>query len=275
MARRKANVSPRVRPAEALKAIQVDPASVLAREGSTGRSPPTSGGVVEPEGDPAEELPEAAGGTVDDQPVDPPQEPAEPPEPEPEIEPVLGEMMSTRILKNVFQTPVIPDGLMSDDPFPGQTPDDGDRALAQDLSQTRGAPAPDYAPVAAPARPSHVPAIAAAPDRAHEPVARTADPRPGVVSYVQRVTVTEAYQFNGRVQSAPEFVDRNWLSFDEVSKEETGVGIVLELPGIGICRIGDYIVRQSVLMDDTGYSIDRVAVYSKDNFEKMFLPVVS
>ena len=269
MARRKANVTPRVRPAQALKDLHADPASVLAREGS-GRTAPTSGGVVEPEGDPAEVLPPAAGGTVDDQPMDPPQEP----------EPVLGEMMSTRILKNVFQTPVIPDGLMSDEPFPGQTPDDGDRALAQHLPEARpeaAAPRPVQAQTIlaerAPPEFTH-----AAPDSARRTTARAADPRTephpvAGVKYVQRVTVAEAYQFNGRVQSAPLWVDRNWLSFDEAAKDETGVGIVLDLPGVGICRIGDYIVQQKVLMDDTGYTIDRVAVYSKDDFEKMFLPV--
>ena len=95
------------------------------------------------------------------------------------------------------------------------------------------------------------------------------------MKYVQRVTVSEAYCFTGRVQTAPAWIDRNWLSYDEAAKDETGVGIVLDVPGVGICRIGDYIVQQRVLMDGTGYTMERVAVYSRDDFEAMFLPVVA
>lgn len=263
MARRKPNVSARTRPSEALRNAPA----------------PASGGVVEPEEDPVAEngLPDADGGTADEQPgaADPPPEP------------VLGEMMSDRILNKVFQTPVIPDGLMSDEPFPGQTPDEGDRAIApqERLPETRGTVAgPGYAPVAAPAYPEILQADpdqrgsdrdGRLPDRHGHPGAGEHGVLVAPQKYVQRVTVTEAYQFTGRVQAAPPWIDRNWLSFDEASKDETGVGIVLEVPGTGICRIGDYIVQQKVMMDQQGYSMDRIAVYSRDDFEKMFLPVVS
>lgn len=93
------------------------------------------------------------------------------------------------------------------------------------------------------------------------------------MSYVQRISVVSAYHFDGHVQTAPAWVDRNWLAWNDLARDERGTGIVLELPGVGICRVGDYIVQQDVLIDGLGTRVAQLAVYDRDEFERMFLPV--
>ncbi len=249
MARRKPNVTPRVRPSEALK----NPPSPEV----PGHAPQ----LAEDQGDtlPAQELAPGPGEVVDF--------------PEPEV--TLGEMMSTTVLKAAFQTPPMDAAanLMSDVPFPGQTPDDSDRNLVPPLPLPvhEDPPAPQAAPQVS------VPTVGR--DAVHGP-ADGGSHRPGAVGdrsvnrkYIHRITIADAYQFDGRVQTAPPWIDRNWLSFDDKAMDETGVGIVLDVPLIGICRRGDYVVQQSVIMDETGYAVDRLAVYAKDDFERIFLAV--
>ena len=82
--------------------------------------------------------------------------------------------------------------------------------------------------------------------------------------------VLDAYQFTGRIHDAPEWVDRNWIGQNDKAKEETGTPLVVDVPGIGVCRVGDYIVLQDVLQEDHSRQ-SRVEIYKRDDFERLFI----
>jgi hypothetical protein len=106
------------------------------------------------------------------------------------------------------------------------------------------------------------------------------------IRYEGRVRIIEAWCFNGRIQEAPPFVDRNWLAYGS-HDDERGIpeGPMIQMPNWvhrdgrstqlpdKICRIGDYVVKQEVLLDAGRESHVKVEVWQRDEFEKVFIPV--
>jgi hypothetical protein len=257
MSRRKPDVSRRIRPSQALKAAgERGLPPRMAADPETGVPVPDFLRDPEPEVFQAPEPPGPSGPEV-----------SEPETPEPEVDDrTLGEVLG--VLPDLPAGP--PPGVMSDLPFPGQT-------AAEEVPDAQ--PAPD-ALAAAPAAVS-APAVVERrqPDSERHPAGvpgaagRAVAARGAVTRYVQRITVTEAYRFDGHVQSAPAWIDRNWLSHDDESRYSHGSGVVLDIPQVGLVRVGDYVVTQDVLLDDTGLSASRVAVYRGDEFERFFIAV--
>ena len=177
-----------------------------------------------------------------------------------------------------------PVAAFSDIPFPGQEPDPSDRMVPpapvpQRQPITTAAPAEGSQRAAAPenvtrVRSDHVPPRPAAVpgDGGPDGGLRYVDLHAGasVKRWLQRIVVLDAYQFDGHVQTAPQWVDRNWLMFSDAAKNEVGVGTVLNVPGIGDCRVGDYIVLQDVLEED-GARVSKVEIYKRQDFERLFI----
>jgi hypothetical protein len=217
--------------------------------------------------------------------------------PEPPEEPTLGEVLPV-LAKD--DPPEAPANLMSDEPFPGQTPDDSDRNIVpapevrlESLSVTLPSSAivPQIA-IHAPSQPFVDASTAPQPRPAPKPTQKPAPIAPGEPTpvpkpkpvpppptppqprFVQRITVTDAYQFDGRIQTAPAWIDRNWLSHDDEAKWVVGSGVVIDVPRVGKARIGDYIAQQHVYEDDGSQTASRMAVYGREEFERLFLPVI-
>jgi hypothetical protein len=81
----------------------------------------------------------------------------------------------------------------------------------------------------------------------------------------------DAWQYAGTLADAPYFVDRNWAGFDD--------GPALRVPHYArpdgepvICRVGDYVVRQEVTLAEGLPSSERVEVWPKEEFERLFIP---
>ena len=110
----------------------------------------------------------------------------------------------------------------------------------------------------------------------HPPAATNASPlEPS--RYTQRIRVLEAYQYKGKLTDAPAYVDRSWAAYGSVDPlRDIPAGPAVAVPdnlgGSALARIGDYIVRQSVTVAE-GIEDTRVEVWSRESFEKFFLPI--
>lgn len=101
----------------------------------------------------------------------------------------------------------------------------------------------------------------------------------GVVRYEGRIRILEAFQYLGRLDSAPTWVDRSWLGYsdyDDLRKIEPGPCLRVPLMSgqNAICRIGDFCVQQEVVLQQGMLSDVRVEVWPKEEFVKNFMPVV-
>jgi hypothetical protein len=99
------------------------------------------------------------------------------------------------------------------------------------------------------------------------------------VRYTSRITILDAWQYPGRLESAPAWVDRNWAGwgdFDPLRGIEPGpclrVPLHYDQGQVALCRIGDFVARQEVAIAD-GVADVRVEVWPRESFEKMFVPV--
>jgi len=101
------------------------------------------------------------------------------------------------------------------------------------------------------------------------------------VHYRSRISVVDAWRYDGALAQAPSWVDRNWIGYS-TDDELRGIpaGPCLRVPGpcglddgIRICRVGDYVVRQQVTLLEGLESPVLVEVWPKHEFEKLFLPV--
>lgn len=154
---------------------------------------------------------------------------------------------------------------------PGQSPPkDPPVPLDKPIEEDTGKPRPTDVPFAQPE------VLYPAP---RTPSGRNPSPLPAAeaVMYQQRIKVLEAYQYKGKLADAPSWVDRNWAAYaDRDDIRGISAGPAVRVPGNGggatICRIGDFIVREEVAIV-AGVTDIRVAVWSKDQFEKMFFPV--
>lgn len=102
-------------------------------------------------------------------------------------------------------------------------------------------------------------------------------PRAGII-YESRIRVLDAWQYLGRVTAdAPEWIDRNWIGWaDHDGLRGLEAGPCLRVPlvtgDIAVCRAGDYIARQEVLMLADFPGDIRLEVWPQSQFEKLFIP---
>lgn len=92
------------------------------------------------------------------------------------------------------------------------------------------------------------------------------------VQYEPRVSIVTAYRFNGQVAKAPDYIDRNWISYNDGPTLTVMDGDV----EIGLCKVGDWICRQDVTIDDAsepeGKRVvkGKLAVISSDEFDRLY-----
>lgn len=194
---------------------------------------------------PAPDALQALMASMTPQPPKPPE--TEQPEQPEDDGPTLGEVAAAAL--DQPSAPTSPGFVMSDDPIEPQI---FDRSAATEtvFDPAHALPAPET-PLPPP--------VPATPKR-KTPAAR----KPAAMQYVSRIQVTEAYRFDGQVAKAPEWISREWHGYDD--------GVVLMVPNVGMARVGDYIVQQEVLMDHEGDTESKLAIYTPDEFERMFLP---
>lgn len=103
-------------------------------------------------------------------------------------------------------------------------------------------------------------------------------PSHGLTRYESRIRIVEAWQYKGSLIGAPSFVDRSWAAWGDYDDErKINAGPALRVPtgsssAEKLCRVGDYVVRQEVVIAlelDPDVQVD---VWRKDEFEKFFLP---
>ena len=107
--------------------------------------------------------------------------------------------------------------------------------------------------------------------------------RDKIVRYAARIEILQAYQFDGRLYDAPDWVDKNWLSWVEADNFGREAGPSLDVMdgrrSVGTARKGDWVVRQTTTMDDkhspTGLTTvhDHLAVIPRDEFTRLYLPI--
>ena len=98
------------------------------------------------------------------------------------------------------------------------------------------------------------------------------------VRYEGRIKIVDAWQYNGNLKAAPDYVDRNWVAWGDWDPvREIEPGPALRVPsadgGAVMCRPGDYVVTQEVRLVADSPGDLKVEVWSRDQFEKLFLPV--
>ena len=165
-------------------------------------------------------------------------------------------------------------------------------AMSDDLDELPGVPAPQgqepgeasppQPPSTGVARPIDVPDEDFVPlgdkVRFRKPDDFAAGLRTGV-RYESRIRVLEAYQYPGNLKTAPAWVDRNWTGYASDYDPLRGLepGPALRVPTrhgdtVVLCRPGDYVVRQEVVLMH-GVEPDVVTeVWAKESFEKNFIP---
>jgi hypothetical protein len=107
----------------------------------------------------------------------------------------------------------------------------------------------------------------------------TPPPKPGEIStrprYEQRIRIVEAWQFTEGIAKAPEWIDKNWASWgDEDVLRQIPAGPAIRVPGPGgtmICRHGDYIARQLIILAPGLPAEERIEVWPRESFEKFFI----
>lgn len=95
------------------------------------------------------------------------------------------------------------------------------------------------------------------------------------VRFESRIRIAKAWAYDVRgLARAPDYVDRNWLAYDGPDDlRGLPASPVLRVPtadGVTVCRPGDVIVEQEVLLDENR-SYREVEVWSREQFERMFI----
>jgi hypothetical protein len=106
-------------------------------------------------------------------------------------------------------------------------------------------------------------------------------PAAGHVRYESRITIVDAFQYPGSFAGAPDWIDRNWLGFaDDDPLRGIPAGPCLRVPSpadpneVVLARVGDYVARQSVLLAEGQMPELRIEVWSREQFQKLFIPTV-
>lgn len=153
------------------------------------------------------------------------------------------------------------------------------------MAPRKAQPEPDFASLIGAAGPAETPATPPPiePDEIVPPPRR--QPKPNTpyreiqgVIYESRIRVLDAWQYPGNVPaSAPDWVDRNWIGWADFDNlRDIPAGPCLRVPlvsgDLAICRAGDYVARQEVLMMPDFPGDVRIEVWPKLQFEKLFMP---
>lgn len=87
---------------------------------------------------------------------------------------------------------------------------------------------------------------------------------PDSTKWRSRVTIGSAWQFDGQLHLAPDWVDRNWAAWED--------GPALNVPDVGIVKKDQWIVVQQVLDDHGGLAYEEIKVYPDGTFRSLFMP---
>lgn len=213
-------------------------------------------------------------------PLSPQDDATSPPPPEMSLDPLpvsLGEIMD--LSGGVFDDePSLPGFEMADDPLPSPTlrsytDATNERAGTQDIY---GAALPEKGN---PMEKKDAGPSSSAPVLDGEIIA--ASKPGGTPRYESRIRILDAWQYSGAVATAPAYVDRNWIGYageyDRIRQIEPGPCLRVPLTSdpdertVTICRVGDYVVHEEIVGDDGALS-ERIEVWEKGQFQKLFLP---
>jgi hypothetical protein len=101
------------------------------------------------------------------------------------------------------------------------------------------------------------------------------------LSYESRIRIVDAWQYPGNVISAPGWIDRDWIGFaDWDPVRDIPAGPALRIPddpenpatSYTICRVGDYVARQEILLTTSLPGEMRIEVWPKEQFQRLFIP---
>jgi hypothetical protein len=208
-------------------------------------------------------------------------------------EPTLGELMG---LPSVAELANPPDPsrinqLISDDPFalppgfkpmPAAGPDAADYAF----SASDFLPPPDARNIAQ-SNDDDRSAIMPPPAAEVEEIEFTLPDDPSRIRWTSRISILEAYQYNGSFKNAPPWIQRTWLAYgdaDLLRQIPPGPCLRVPLPtaahggypnddgGYVLCRIGDFVCRQQMDFEDGRAPHIRTEVWAKEQFLKNFMP---
>ena len=108
------------------------------------------------------------------------------------------------------------------------------------------------------------------------PAAQT--PHEGM-QYECRITILQAWRYDGTMHGKPPWIDPNWIGWSEYDPvRKIPSGPCLRVPTARadsvICRPGDYVVRQNVrVADGANADYDEIEVWSSDTFQRFFIPI--
>lgn len=210
-----------------------------------------------------------------------------------EIDPAIAEMeqdvdaalLNLTNLDEVVAEPDLPGFAVSDEPLPPPSPPVAENEFLREN-------APGYSGLINSLAQGHESFTDARNDmarRANEPGPQPAsdelfgdiippDTDPTHVKYESRIRILEAWQYNGGVAEAPEFIDRNWVGwsdYDAVRQMEPGPCLRVPIEGtstVTICRPGDYVVRQETLLQPGMPTDEKREVWEKNQFQRLFIP---
>lgn len=131
-------------------------------------------------------------------------------------------------------------------------------SLLEDAARATGGSVQPTAPtttVPVTRRGSRVPEI-------RQALARAAQ-HPSATRYRSRVTIGAAYQYDGKLHLAPDFIDRNWAAWED--------GPAINVPEVGIVKQGQWIVIQEVLDDAGAVNFTELKVYDDHVFRSLFM----
>jgi len=97
--------------------------------------------------------------------------------------------------------------------------------------------------------------------------------------YEARISIVDAFQYQGNLKDAPEWIDRNWAAYadnyDPVRELEPGPA--LRVPTYRgdtvLCRKGDYVAQQEVRLTSNLPGEVKIEVWEQQQFERLFIPV--
>lgn len=176
------------------------------------------------------------------------------------------------------EAPTQPGFAMSDEPFEGRAEAHGDPAAGALGDPVKLAPGVMFDPAMLDERTRAPLDGEIIPPQKFGEVDAISRTQQGGIRYEGRIRVLDAFQYNGDLSKAPEWVDRNWLAYgdhDPLRGIEPGPALRVPLPSGQhvMCRIGDYVVQQSVRLTADHPGDMRLEVWAKDDFRKNFLPV--
>jgi len=213
------------------------------------------------------------------------QAPVPAPETEPEpYEPTIGDLMGLPPIEHLVNPPDPSrlNQLISDDPFalpPGFKP----MASAGPDAQSYAFTAEDFVP------PPDANLAQSQEDTDRSAIMPRPEPEfippddPSRTRWTSRISILEAYQYNGSFKDAPHWVNRTWLAYgdaDILRGIPAGPCLRVPLPaavntgdeGAVLCRVGDFICRQQMDFEDGRAPHIRTEVWARDQFLKNFMP---